>query len=321
MKTSRLTARRPCPSLPALHNFRPRRFRSALTGPGEGAGPEPFSRPPPLFAGAGSPGPRRAGYKGGGRSCEGDLSPSRGPPWRRRRTFPHLLSLRQAGAARSLARPPAGHQTVRRRQREPHGKRRRRAPRPGPAPACSAGGGPGAPSPPPPAAPPAHTHFSGRAPLGSPSAPGAHAFPPAGRCRRRGGAPLPRREGAHCPLPRGCRRGPGGFGGAGGSSPPPPPRAGCGQVVLGAGPRARSPRPGCGCPGGSGAPPRPLTWSRRLAAPRCPPGRSLRRRRPGGEWLGPRPPSRSPSHAPRAPPGPCSSGGRGAGGEGGGGSR
>lgn len=42
-------------------------------------GPGHSNRPPPLFAGATAPGPRRGGYKGSVRSCGGDLSPSRGP--------------------------------------------------------------------------------------------------------------------------------------------------------------------------------------------------------------------------------------------------
>lgn len=160
-------------------------------------------RPPPLFAGAAAAGTKRAAELGEESSA--------------------LPGARGGGAPPPLG----GQQTVRGRQREPHGKRRRPLARPGPRPPRRQPL-PGARSPfPRRLLPPALTFRDGLR-WALPALAG-RAFPPAGRCDAGGEAepPFPAGRGSAAPPPRGCRRGPAGFKGAGGSGPRPP-RAGCG---------------------------------------------------------------------------------------------
>lgn len=137
MKPSGLTALRPYAPLPTLHNFPPQQFRSApRAGTGRRGPSPPPAGPPPLFAGAAAPGTKRAAELAEETSALPG-GPGGAPPSR---------PLSAAGGSGAWT---AGQQTVRGRQREPHGKRRPPAPRPPPrppAPARSAGS-PGAPGP------------------------------------------------------------------------------------------------------------------------------------------------------------------------------
>lgn len=100
-------------------------------------GSEPSGRPPAAFVRGG----RRCRHKAGGRTRGGALGAPRGP----RRSPPDPTPPRPRGGSGVRT---AGQQTVRGRQREPHGKRRRRpAPRPPPRPPARSAGSPGAPSP------------------------------------------------------------------------------------------------------------------------------------------------------------------------------